>query len=71
MLFQKTIIASLFAVFALATATSATPLNLIKRDCDYSCPDNSCNARCQADSAGKAVAPICQDSTCYCGFVPA
>ncbi|KAI7866838.1 hypothetical protein BDF14DRAFT_1808412 [Spinellus fusiger] len=71
MLFQKTIIASLFAVFALATATSATPFNLSKRQCDYTCPNDTCNARCQADSAGKAVVPICQGSDCYCGFAPA
>ncbi|OAD72367.1 hypothetical protein PHYBLDRAFT_146558 [Phycomyces blakesleeanus NRRL 1555(-)] len=61
MLFQKTILASLFAVLAFASATSATPFGLSKRDCNYACPDSSCNDRCQASAGGKAVAPICQD----------
>ncbi|KAL0077718.1 hypothetical protein F4703DRAFT_1880628 [Phycomyces blakesleeanus] len=70
MLFQKTILASLFAVLAFASATSATPFGLSKRDCNYACPDSSCNDRCQASAGGKAVAPICQDGACYCGFSP-
>ncbi|KAL0084311.1 hypothetical protein J3Q64DRAFT_1746990 [Phycomyces blakesleeanus] len=70
MLFQKTILASLFAILAFASATSATPFGLSKRACDYSCPDNSCNDKCQAAADGKAVAPICQDGACYCGFNP-
>ncbi|KAL0077713.1 hypothetical protein J3Q64DRAFT_1746982 [Phycomyces blakesleeanus] len=72
MLFQKTILASLFAVLAFASATSATvaPFSLSKRDCEYTCPDNSCNDKCQAASDGRAVAPICQGDTCYCGFSP-